>query len=71
MGKLECDFFARRGDSYAYVQVSMTIASPKVERREYASFGRIRDGWPRFLLTLDSLRGQRDEVRHLKPHGVP
>lgn len=71
MGKLECDFFARRGDSYAYVQVSMTIASPKVERREHASFGRIRDGWPRFLLTLDSLRGQRDEVRHLKPHGVP
>lgn len=65
IGKLECDFFARRDDCCAYVQVSMTIASPKVERREYASFGRIRDGWPRFLFTLDPLRGQRDGVRHL------
>ena len=65
IGKLECDFFARWGDSYAYVQVSMTIASPEVERREYAPFGRIRDGWPRFLFTLDPLRSQRDGVRHL------
>lgn len=67
IGKLECDFFARRDDCYAYVQVSMTIASPKVERREYAPFGRIRDGWPRFLFTLDPLRDQRDGVRHLDP----
>lgn len=65
IGKLECDFFARRGDSYAYVQVSMTIASPEVERREYAPFGRIRDGWPRFLFTFDPLRSQRDGVHHL------
>ena len=43
----------------------MTIASPEVERREYAPFGRIRDGWPRFLFTLDPLRGRRDGVRHL------
>ena len=65
IGKLECDFFARRGDSYAYVQVSMTIASPDVGRREHAPFGRIRDGWPRFLSTFDPLRSQRDGVRHL------
>ena len=71
IGKLECDFFARRDDSYAHVQVSMTIASPEVERREHTPFGRIRDGWPRFLSTFDPLRSQRDEVRHLKPHGVP
>ena len=65
IGKLECDFFARRGDSYAYVQVSMTTASPEAERREYAPFGRIRDGWPRFLSTSDPLRSQRDGVHHL------
>lgn len=43
----------------------MTIASPEVEWREYALLGRIRDGWPRFLFTLDPLRSQRDGVRHL------
>lgn len=43
----------------------MTIASPEVERHEHAPFGRICDGWPRFLFTLDPLRSQRDGVRHL------
>ena len=34
-------------------------------RREYAPFEKIRDGWPRYLFTLDPLRSQRDGVRHL------
>ena len=65
IGKLECDFITRKGDEYAYVQVSMTVADPEVERREYAPFGMIRDGWPRFLFTLDPLLSQRDGVHHL------
>ena len=65
IGKLECDFIVRKGDEYAYVQVAMTVADPEVERREYAPFGKIRDGWPRYLFTLDPLRSQRDGVRHL------
>ena len=65
IGTLECDFIVRKGDNYAYVQVAMTVADPEVERREYAPFGKIRDGWPRYLFTLDSLRNQRDGVRHL------
>ena len=64
-GKLECDFIVRKGDEYAYVQVAMTVADPEVERREYAPFDKIRDGWPRYLFTLDPLRNQRDGVRHL------
>lgn len=36
IGKLECDFIARKGDEYAYIQVSMTVADPDVERCEYA-----------------------------------
>ena len=65
IGGLECDFIARRGDAYAYVQVSMTVADPQVEKREYAPFEKIRDGWPRFLFTLDPLQAQRDGVHHL------
>ena len=65
IGKLECDFIVRKGDEYAYVQVAMTVADPRVEEREYAPFSKIGDGWPRFLFTLDSLRNQRDGVRHL------
>lgn len=65
IGKLECDFIVRKGDEYAYVQVSMTVMDSKVEEREYAPFSKIRDGWPRYLFTLDPLRNQRDGVRHL------
>ena len=65
IGKLECDFIARRRNAYAYIQVSMSIADPEVEEREYRPFGYIRDGYPRFLFTLDPLLQEREGVRHL------
>ena len=65
IGKLKCDFIARRRNSYAYIQVSMSIADPNVEEREYRPFGSIRDGYPRFLFTLDPLLQEREGVRHL------
>ena len=65
IGKLECDFIARRRNAYAYIQVSMTIADRDVEEREYRPFSYIRDGYPRYLFTLDPLLQERDGVRHL------
>jgi len=65
IGGAECDFIAKRHDSYAYVQVSMSIADPDVEEREYRPFSRIKDNYPQFLLTLDPLLLKRDGVTHL------
>ena len=65
IGKLECDFIARRRNSYAYVQVSTSIADPNVEEREYRPFTSIHDGYPRFLFTLDPLLQEREGVHHL------
>lgn len=65
IGKLECDFIARRRNAYAYIQVSMSIADRDVEEREYRPFGHIKDGYPRYLFTLDPLLQERDGVRHL------
>ena len=66
VGKLEIDFIARRpGDSYAYVQVSMSVVDPGVEEREYRPFRNVRDSWPCYLLTLDPLPEGKDGVRHL------
>ena len=65
IGKLECDFIARSRESYAYIQVSMTIADRDVEEREYRPFGYIRDGYPRYLFTLDPILQRREGVRHL------
>jgi predicted AAA+ superfamily ATPase len=66
VGKLELDFIARRpGDSYAYVQVSMSVVDPGVEEREYRPFRNVRDSWPCYLLTLDPLPEGKDGVKHL------
>ena len=65
IGKLECDFIAGKHDLYAYIQVSMTIADRDVEEREYRLFGHIKDGYPRYLFTLDPLLQKREGVRHL------
>ena len=65
IGALECDFIVRRREEYAYVQVSMSIAEPATEEREYAPFAKIRDNYPKVLLTLDPLLQHRDGVRHL------
>ena len=65
IGTLECDFVLRReAEGYSYVQVAMTIADPATEEREFRPFGRIRDGYPRYLLTMDRLLQRRDGVRH-------
>lgn len=65
IGNLECDFIARKGNAYAYVQVAMSIADPAVEERKYRVFCNIRDNYPQYLFTLDPLQQQRDGVRHL------
>lgn len=65
IGKLACDFIARKSNDYAYIQVAMTIADSKAEEREFRPFRKIRDGYPRFLFTLDSLLQKRDGVTHL------
>lgn len=64
IGNLECDFITRTKDEYRYIQVAMTIMSPETEEREYKSFTRIRDNYPKYLLTLDSLLQKRDGVIH-------
>ncbi|MBW3083754.1 ATP-binding protein [Bifidobacterium phasiani] len=65
IGRFECDFIVRKGDGYAYVQVSQTIADPKVEEREYRPLLSIRDNRPKYLFTLDPLPEQRDGIKHL------
>ena len=66
VGNLEVDFIARRGQQgYSYLQVSMTVADPAVEEREYRPFSKVRDNFPQYLLTLDPLPLERDGVTHL------
>ena len=64
IGKLECDFITRISDEYRYIQVAMTIMSPETEEREYKPFMMIRDNYPKYLFTIDTLLQKRDGVLH-------
>ena len=65
IGKLECDFIARKDfDKYFYIQVSKDISDKEVEDREFKPFYEIKDLYPRFLFTLDHLLQHRDGINH-------
>ena len=54
IGKLECDFIARRGiDEYFYIQVTKNIDDIKTETREYKPFYEIKEMYPRYLFVAD------------------
>lgn len=71
-GKLECDFITRNtsGD-YAYIQVTYTMqgedikATERIKEREYRPFRKIRDGYPRYIVSLDRFRDQQEGVHHI------
>ena len=66
IGALECDFIFRHGDAdYAYAQVAMTIMADKTtENREYAPLERIRDNYPKFVLTRNDPIQKRNGIIH-------
>lgn len=66
IGKLECDFILRRNDSeYSYVQSCMTMAtSLETENREYAPLIKIRDNYPKYILTRNDPIQKRDGIIH-------
>ena len=72
IGKLECDFITRSmsGD-YAYIQVTYTMqgedikATERIKEREYRPFRNIRDGYPRYIVSLDRFRDQQEGVHHI------
>lgn len=67
IGNFECDFIVRKqnGD-YAYIQVTYTMTgNEKVKEREYRPFREIRDGYPRYIISLDMFRDQQEGVHHI------
>lgn len=66
IGSLECDFILRRGDAeYAYVQACMTMMNDrKTEDREYAPLEKIRDNYPKYILTRNDPTQNRNGIIH-------
>lgn len=72
IGKLECDFITRnKSGDYAYIQVAYSLhgedvkATERIKEREYRPFREIRDGYPRYIISLDKFRDQQEGVHHI------
>ena len=53
--KREIDFVVQTDDGFAYYQVAQTVLDPSTLDRELSTFAGIKDAYPRFLLTMDTL----------------
>lgn len=57
---VEIDFVAINGDETIYYQVSATTLDENVLQRELAPLQKVRDNYPKYLLTLDEAFGTAD-----------
>lgn len=72
IGNLECDFITRNAkQEYAYIQVTYSLhgqdelSSERIREREYRPFRRIKDGYPRYIISLDRYQDQQEGVHHI------
>lgn len=67
IGNFECDFIVRKKNGeYAYIQVTyMMTGNQKNKEREYRPFRKIKDGYPRYIISLDIFKDQQEGVHHI------
>ena len=51
----EIDFIAKREGEQIYIQVSYLLANETVRERETRVFYKIKDNYPKYLLTMDKI----------------
>ena len=63
-GDQEIDFVCEDQDNKLYVQVAYLLAPEDTIQREFGVYGRIRDNFPKYVVTLDEFDMSRDGIRH-------
>jgi predicted AAA+ superfamily ATPase len=65
MDDMEIDFIATAGDKKIYYQVAASIIDPATFDREIAPFRKIRDHFPKYVLTTDDLPIGQDGIEQI------
>ncbi len=55
VNKLEVDFYAEKGKDIMYIQVAYLLASEETVEREFKPLEKIKDNYPKYVLTMDEL----------------
>ena len=63
-GEKEVDFIAKRQSEKIYIQVSYILATPETVEREFGVYRKIRDNYPKYVLSLDEFDMSRDGIIH-------
>ena len=63
VGELEVDFVAERSGEIEYYQVSATVMSEDTFNREIAPLKRIRDNYPKYIITMDEMPMDEDGIK--------
>ena len=61
LGALEIDFVAQRSGEKLYVQVALSINEPQTMEREFGNLKKIKDNFPKIVITFDAFQGNTDE----------
>ena len=61
----EVDFVARKNNQVIYIQVAETIMSKKTKEREHSSLKKIKDNYPKYIMTEDRIRSPVGSFIHL------
>lgn len=60
----EIDFVCEDQGNKLYVQVAYLLASEQTIQREFSVYNRIRDNYPKYVITLDEFDMSRDGIKH-------
>ena len=61
LGALEIDFVAQRAGEKLYVQVALSINESQTMEREFGNLKKIKDNFPKIVITFDAFKGNTDE----------
>ena len=63
-GDREIDFAAVKGRDKLYIQVAYLLADDSVVEREFSSLLSVRDNFPKYVLSMDSIDRSREGIIH-------
>ena len=64
VGDKEIDFVCEQQGQKLYIQVAYLLASEETVQREFGVYSRIRDNFPKYVVTLDEFDMSRDGIKH-------
>ena len=61
----EIDFIAEKGGDKQYIQVAYLLANDDTINREFSALENIQDNYPKYVLSMDKIKMERNGIKHL------